>query len=126
MSASLLPGVDDLDFTARTTVDGPSVRVVMTGTADLNTQKQLEAFLAGVHTCAIERLATTVVVDVRGLEFMNSSCLKRLVKWIFMAEAELAERRYRIVFVANPKAPWQRRSLHALSSMAPELVTVQE
>jgi hypothetical protein len=126
MTAAPFPFIDDPDLTARVTVDEESLQVVMNGTADLNTHKALQTFLADVHASATLHLANTVVVDLRGLEFMNSSCLKRLVNWIFVVRAEVAERKYRIVFVANPKAPWQRRSLHSLSCMAPELVSVQQ
>ncbi len=126
MTANPLPFIDDPDLTARVAVDGQSLQVVMNGTADLNTHKVLQTFLAGVHASATLHVANTVIVDLRGLEFMNSSCLKRLVNWIFVVRAEVPERKYRIVFVANPKAPWQRRSLHSLSCMAPELVSVQQ
>jgi hypothetical protein len=127
MTTNPLPFINDPDFTARVSVaDGPSLQVLMNGTADMNTQKVLQVFLASVHACAIEHQATTVVLDMRGLDFMNSSCLKRLVNWIFVVRAELPERKYRIVFVPNPKASWQRRSLHSLSCMAPELVSVQQ
>jgi hypothetical protein len=126
MSASPLPAVADTDFRALLTIDGPSLQVVLTGTADLNVQKQLDAFLTAVHECATGHMATNVVVDLRELEFMNSSCLKCVVSWIFSVRTEPVERQYRIVFMANPQAQWQRRSLYALSCMAAELVSVQE
>ena len=124
MPAAPLPSISDPDFRAETIMDGRSLRVGMKGTADLNTQKALEVFLANVHACAIVRGATTVVMDMRDLEFMNSSCLKRMVNWIFVARAEPTESRYQIVLVPQPKALWQKRSLQALSLMAPELVSV--
>lgn len=120
-----LPSIEDPAFSARTSFSGPSLEVVMNGTADLNVQESLEMFLAGVHACATKRPAASVFVDLRGLEFMNSSCLKRLVNWIFTVRAELADQRYRIVFRTNPKAQWQRRSLHSLACMAPELISIQ-
>jgi hypothetical protein len=57
---------------------------------------------------------------------MNSSCLKAVVTWIFRVRGEPTDRQYSIVFVTNPQAQWQRRSLHALSCMAADLVSVQE
>jgi len=126
VSAHPLPSVSAPEFSARLTLQDESLRAALAGTADLNVQKQLEVFLGEVHACATKHMAGSVVVDLASLEFINSSCLKAVVGWILSVHGEPPERQYRIVFVANPAAKWQRRSLNALTCMCAELVSVEE
>ena len=67
------------DFAAQATAANGRIQVSMPGTADLTVKTQLDQFLRGVHTEAQRCLAEEVTVDVRQLEFMNSSCLKSFV-----------------------------------------------
>jgi hypothetical protein len=64
-------------------------------------------------------------VDVRRLEFMNSSCLASFVWWISTVQEQPAEDRYRIVFLSSPTVYWQRRSLGALATLADDIISVQ-
>ena len=54
--------------------------VRMRGHADVNAKSALDGFMAEVDREASAGSVTEVVVDLRSLEFMNSSCLKTLVK----------------------------------------------
>jgi len=125
MSSSSLPIVDDQDFAARLTLDESSLRVAMKGTADLTVQKRLETFLGAVHTFALDHAAKLVFVDLRDLEFMNSSCLKGVVTWVLAVHAAPLERQYHITFIADPTARWQHRTLQTLVGVAPGIVSVQ-
>jgi anti-anti-sigma factor len=116
--------VREQEFTAEATLRDGVLVVTLSGNADLNVKAQLDRFLAGVHAEAELRGVTDVEVDVRNLEFMNSSCLKCLVGWISRIQEEPPARQYRISFQSSPALFWQRRSLHALSCLASELVSV--
>ncbi|MET0791344.1 MAG: hypothetical protein ABW061_07455 [Polyangiaceae bacterium] len=50
--------------------------VRMTGTADLRVTETVEKLLTTVHQQAAAGPVSEVKVDLRGLEFMNSSCFK--------------------------------------------------
>ena len=117
--------VDGLDFSAIAECKERSVAARLTGTADLNVKKALDEFLMKLHEAAQSSHAAEVVMDFRSLKFMNSSCLKGLVTWICAVQELPTETQYRIVLVASPDMHWQRRSLHALSCLANELVTIQ-
>ena len=121
-----IPAPGHAGFAARLEDQGPVQQVVLTGTADLVAEKELESFLSGTHDRAMAKAASSVVVDMGALEFMNSFCLKRLVSWIFRVRGEPVERQYRIVFRTNPAIQWQRRSVNALACMAPDLVSVTQ
>lgn len=125
MSAALLPIVRESDFSASAQVEGPTLQAVITGNADLNVKTHLDQFLLSIHQYALAKSIGEVTVDVRNLEFINSSCLKAFVTWISSVQAQPSEQQYRIVFLSSPRLHWQRRSLHALSCFAADLVSIQ-
>ncbi len=113
------------DFSAEANTSGQRIQVSLSGTADLTVRSQLDRFLRDVHSEAQRSRVEEVTVDVRQLEFMNSSCLKCFVWWISTVQEQAAEGRYRIIFVSSPTVYWQRRSLNALACLANELITIQ-
>ena len=113
------------DFAAHASANERRIHVNLTGTADLTVKSQLDHFLRDVHTEAQRCLAEEVTVDVRQLEFMNSSCLKCFVWWISTVQEQPGEGKYRIVFVSSPSVYWQRRSLNALACLANEIISIQ-
>jgi hypothetical protein len=125
MSKNGLEPVRDLDFTADATMNGRELRICLSGNADLNVKTHIDRFLSDVHDLARRERVAEVSVDVRGLEFMNSSCLKAFVRWINGIQDELTEAQYRIVFLSSPSMYWQRRSLNALACLASDIVSVQ-
>ena len=125
MSQASIPAIRETDFSASARVDGPKVETTLTGNADLNVKSQLDGFLLSLHQYALGDAVSEVVVDVRNLEFINSSCLKAFVTWISSVQAQPTDGQYRIVFLSSPRLHWQRRSLHALSCFANDLVSIQ-
>lgn len=125
MSKTGVDPVRDLDFTADAIMNARELRVCLSGNADLNVKTHLDRFLRDVHDVARGERVEEVSVDVRGLEFMNSSCLKAFVWWINGVQDELPGTQYRIVFLSSPSMYWQRRSLNALACLASDIVSVQ-
>jgi hypothetical protein len=124
-TAATLASVNHRSFNATLAVESSSLRVRLAGTADLLVHDQLATFLDSVHACATEHLVSRVLVDVNELGFINSSCLKCLVTWIFKVHSDARARQYQIVFLTNHSSPWQERSFHALSCMCTELVSIE-
>jgi hypothetical protein len=113
------------DFSANASTGDGGIQVSLSGTADVTIRNQLDHFLREVHQEAQRRRAEEVTVDVRQLEFMNSSCLKCLVWWVSTVQEQPTEGKYRIVFVSSPSVYWQRRSLDALACLAGDIITIQ-
>jgi hypothetical protein len=122
---SPIASVEDLDFSARAGESGPALQITLVGNADLNVKVELERFMVAVHDEARRQHAREVVVDLRQLEFMNSSCLKSFVWWISSVHGLGAAHQYHITFLSSPAMYWQRRSLTALAGLATELVSIQ-
>jgi anti-anti-sigma factor len=113
------------DFAAKASIGEGRIMVSLSGTADVTSRNQLDHFLREVHQEAQRRRAEEVTVDVRQLEFMNSSCLKCLVWWVSTVQEQPADAKYRIVFLSSPSVYWQRRSLDALACLAGDIISVQ-
>ena len=120
-----LPSIDDTDFAAQAERRSDVLLATLSGNADLNARLALERFLASVHEETDEQELRKVVVDLRQLAFMSSSCLKCLVVWMTRIQALPPTRRYRVTFLSSPDRYWQGRSLRAISSLAPEIVTIE-
>jgi len=95
------------------------------GNADMSSIEPLDDYLRAVHEEAGIHGVTSVVVDFRALEFMNSSCFKCFVEWLGKVQDLPASKRYRVIFDSNREIHWQRRSLNALRSFAMDVVTVE-
>jgi hypothetical protein len=111
-------------FSTQSTREGHRLNVVVKGTADIHAIEPLDAFLAALHEEAQRLGAKEVELDIRDLEFMNSSCFKGLVTWLMNVQDLPPAQQYAITFVSAPKHHWQQRSLETLTSFAPELVRV--
>ena len=120
-----VPGLADGPLRAEATLRGGTLSLTLTGNADMRVMSQLHLLLTRIHHEAQRLGLKEVAVDVRGLEFMNSSCFKNFVTWINEVRESVADTQYRIRFLSNPDLLWQRRSLHALCAFAKELITVE-
>lgn len=106
-------------------LDGKTLTLQLSGNADLAALEPLEKVLGRVHDESLKAAVSEVAVDLRQLEFMNSSCFKNFVSWIGKVQELPGEQQYRIRFLSNAEMLWQRRSLHALQCFAVQLITVE-
>lgn len=96
------------------------------GTADVESRPALETYVEGLHKEACRLGMSKVVVDLRELEFMNSSSFKVFITWLAQVKELPPDAQYRIHVLSNPNThQWQRRSLAALSCFAVDLVTIE-
>ena len=84
----------------------------------------LAPFLKRVHAAAVAEGLRSVNVDVAGLTFVNSSAIRLFVDWTTWAKQEPEASRYQLRFVSNHLVTWQKTTLMALKSLAPNVVTV--
>ncbi len=124
MSAREL-SIDIGTFTATSVVDPQGIHVVLSGECDLAALDPLDALLRALHDELVERHAQEMSLDLRAVDFMNSSCLTKVIQWITRMRVLPPESQYRIRFKANPRAPWQKRSLEAVRCLATERITIE-
>ena len=104
--------------------DGVVPTIKLTGTGDAEAMPPLDRFLKLVHKDLVDDRRGAVAVDLSGLYFINSSCLKAFVSWIH--KVKTADRGYQIRLLMNPRLSWQRRSLEPLKRLAPKVVVLEE
>jgi anti-anti-sigma factor len=121
-----LPDHTDREFSVEARHDGDAIHLTMTGNADMHAIEPLTAMLEKLHVEALRLTIKQVVIDIKQLEFMNSSCVKAFVALIASLQETPQPAQYRLRFQSNPELRWQRRSLHSLQCFATDLITVEE
>ena len=113
------------DFAANLVADGSTVSLALTGNADIRVMFSLEQMLEKLENQVKGKGVQEVVIDLRQLEFMNSSCFKSFVLWLSHVQEYEPDLQYRFRFLSDPNKHWQARSLTALSCFAVDLVRVE-
>jgi hypothetical protein len=124
----MIPSVTNIateDLTSETSLDGTTLATKLSGSAENESKAALEVYLAAVHQAATTAAVTEVTVDLRALEFMNSSCIKACVTWIGTVQDAPKASQYRLRFLSDSKKDWQSRSLKALACFAADLISVE-
>lgn len=110
-------------FSLETLVIGERLMVRFTGSGHADAAPLLDRCLKAVDEEAVRLGASETVVDFQQLYFMNSSCLKAFVSWIYRLQTGAKPSRVR--FVSNARLRWQDSSLSALKRLAPSIVTIE-
>src|SRR4051812_43278047 len=121
---STLPAHRTNSFALVFSTAGGVCSVKLSGNGDAEAVSPLDRFLTQLHQKLMEANATSVVVDLGDLYFMNSSCLKAFVAWIY--KVRTTGNPYRIRLQLNPRQRWQRRGLEPLQRLAPAVVFLDE
>ncbi len=117
--------IDAKTFSAKAKREVPGrLEAEMRGNADVVVMVDIGQFLTGLHAEALKG-KSGVVMDLRGLLFMNSSCFKNFVTWLNRVSELPQDQRYDITFLADPARHWQRRSLAALAGFGGDNVKVE-
>ncbi len=125
MTMDSIPNIDTPELRATATRTDKSVSVAFVGNADSRAMAAIDALLTGLHAEALGSKAREVTIDLRDLEFMNSSCFKAFVTWIGKVQDLPQAQQYHMVFRSDDSKHWQRRSLGALSCFAVDLIRVE-
>jgi hypothetical protein len=105
-------------------VEGEGGRVRFAGTGEAEGAKVLGDFLALLHDEATAQGLGEVTIELSELDFINSSCLKAMVAWVYKVDTE--GRPYTIRLLRDAALHWQRTSLATLQRLAPEVVFVED
>ena len=79
--------------------------VKMIGCAESAALTELDGFLKRLHRLAVDAKVPEVVVDMRSLEFMNSSCFKQFVRWVNTLQESPPDAQYSIRYTSATFRP---------------------
>jgi hypothetical protein len=105
---------------------GDPIRLKLSGNADMDIVQLLGPYLRQLHEHLCGADARLVVVDLRDLYFLNSSCFKAIITWIGSINSLGESQRYQVQFVTNPRLSWQKRNLQSILDFAPTIVVVKD
>ena len=118
--------VADEKYSAAFERDAHGVRVVFKGTISTpDPARVLNPFVDSVHAHLVASGTPEARVDLRELEFCNSSGFKSFIHWIQRITEAAPEQRYTLRFLSTPTRKWQRTSLLALSCYGVNTVTIE-
>lgn len=86
----------------------------------------IQPFLRRLHDAAVKDRLSSVCVDVTELTFVNSSAIRLFVDWTMWAKGDAVEPCYTLVFRTTSRITWQRMTVAALTSLAPNVIKVEE
>src|SRR5689334_217909 len=122
-ATSELPYIEEEGLTLGP-VPGVPGRYRFSGTGEAEGAAVLDRFLAQLHQQALSRELREVTLELMELEFINSSCLKAMVAWIYKVDTE--GRPYKIRLLRDASLHWQRTSIATLQRLAPEVVVIED
>ncbi|MFO0577855.1 MAG: STAS domain-containing protein [Polyangia bacterium] len=97
-----------------------TLSVVLRGDSDAREASAvLDEFLVRrVHPAVLRSGYKSVVLDVTGLEFLNSSGIKALVNWLQAIKEQQPQSRYSVVIQYDQGITWQVKGLKPLTNLA--------
>jgi hypothetical protein len=119
-----VPVIETEELHSEATYVAPGVNVRLVGSAESSAMAPLGDLLGRLHGEAVRLAVREVTIDMRDLEFMNSSCFKAFVSWVGELHDLDPGRQYRIRFLSDEHKHWQRPSLGTLRSVAVDLVQI--
>ncbi|WP_052078558.1 hypothetical protein [Spirochaeta lutea] len=119
-------GVDSIQVERlKITVQDSPAGLVFTGDIDMEDPSTiLDPFFAKVHQGLTSQGTKEIAVDMTGLNFLNSSGIKAISKWIMQLGALGDDQKYQIKIKHNPEITWQATSLPTLTYLVPGAVEV--
>jgi hypothetical protein len=100
-----------------------ATEVRLSGTiSTTSAQNELARHLVQIHEGIVAKKYPSFTVDVRGLNFVNSSAIRVFVNWISLAD----QARYKLVFLTDHSITWHRLSFSVLKSLAPGTVDIKD
>ncbi len=81
-------------------------------------------FFEKIHNKILELNLKEICLNFEKLNFLNSSGIKALIKWIQLVLLLPSEKKYTFKIYASSKIPWQINSLKLLSILSSTLIQV--
>jgi hypothetical protein len=115
--------VESLSIVPR--LDGDTLRIAMSGAVEMRDPGDaLNPYWTLIDEEARRRNVKVVELDVQDLNFMNSSGILTLVRWITRCKSTPGC--YRLVLRYDRNVTWQRASIPTLAKLAPNVVVPME
>jgi hypothetical protein len=107
-------------------LEGDVLQVAMSGAVEMRDPGSVfNPYWNSLDDEVLRRGVKRVVLDLRNLNFMNSSGILTLVRWVTRAKGH-GNKPYTIDLRYDRNVTWQRTSVPTLAKLAPEIVTATD
>jgi hypothetical protein len=107
-------------------LENNTLHIAMSGAVEMRDPGVvLNPYWNGIDDEVRRRAIPRVVLDMRDLNFMNSSGILTLVRWVTRVKSH-GNKPYRIELHFDRNVTWQRTSVPTLAKLAPEIVTAMD
>ncbi len=126
MSSQLVPfNAEGVSIVTR--MESGVLRISVAGTVEMREPGELlNPYWTMIDEEARRHGIKRVEVDLRDLNFMNSSGILTFVRWITRAKGHAAGAGYTLVLQYDRNVTWQRTSIPTLAKLAPNVVVAAE
>lgn len=108
-------------------IQDEALRLKMSGAVEMRDPGELlNPFWTNIDETVRSRGIKRVEVDMRDVNFMNSSGILTLVRWITKAKTHGPDSAYAVVLQYDRNVTWQRSSIPTLAKLAPKVVVPAE
>ncbi|NNM67339.1 MAG: hypothetical protein HKM06_04950 [Spirochaetales bacterium] len=106
--------------------NGAGVMVKFVGDIDMEDPSiLLDPLFEKIHSGMVSKKIPEITADFRGLNFLNSSGIKAIAKWIMKLAMLPADQKYVIKIAHNKAITWQVTSLPTLTFLVPGAVKIE-
>lgn len=124
MAGAAFPTLDAPGVRIKTRLEGEVLKVDMSGTVETREPGlTFDPYWNDVDESVRREGVRHVELDIRGVDFMNSSGILTLVRWMIKVKQDPA---YEIVIRHDRDLTWQKSSVPVLAKLAPASVRVAE
>jgi hypothetical protein len=111
---------DGVTINAR--LENDVLRIVMGGSLESRDPRaSFDPYWTALDDAIRRERVARVVLDIRGLEYMNSSGILTLARWLMKVTSHAA---YQVVIEHDPDLTWQHSNVPVLAKLAPAVVHV--
>ena len=115
---------DKIKINVEDTATGIAVRFV--GDIDMEDPSiVLDPLFEKIHSSVVAQKIPDVQADFQNLNFLNSSGIKAVAKWIMKLAMLPADKKYAIKIIHNKAITWQVTSLPTLTFLVPGAVKIE-
>jgi len=120
MASSSFATLEAPGVTVTAVPQGDTLRVAMKGTVESRDPgASFDPYWSGLDEAVRREGIRQVELDLSGLDFMNSSGILTLVRWMMKVKAQPA---YQIVVRHDQNLTWQKTNVPVLAKLAPAVV----
>jgi hypothetical protein len=101
--------------------------IVVTGEISIrNSISIIQPYLKNIHETMLHEKIATIVMDVTGLDFMNSNGISGFISWVMMLGDVEEERRYSIEVRYDSSISWQKYTFEVIVNLLPRFVSLRD